>query len=203
MTETIHLRLSWPNTTRAVAMSGVTVLANLAAALVSGGGLEAATVPTPSAPPPHVAASPLSVRDIAEVRQQFRSLIEAENAKDPVRVGRMIWNSPATLLVDKLEKVEPGQWLGTWGYEAVRQRLHGVIAADFVIHPDYQKLEVVGLTHHAAEAYAPVEITAGRPGQAAKTYPMLMIVDWVRTRQGWRMATDIALPIPPTPQQPS
>jgi hypothetical protein len=26
-----------------------------------------------------------------------------------------------------------------------------------------------------------------------------MILDWIRTPGGWRMATDIALPIPPAP----
>jgi hypothetical protein len=26
-----------------------------------------------------------------------------------------------------------------------------------------------------------------------------MILNWVRTPEGWRMATDIALPIPPAP----
>jgi hypothetical protein len=29
--------------------------------------------------------------------------------------------------------------------------------------------------------------------------PFLMIIDWVRTPEGWRTATDIALPIPPAP----
>jgi hypothetical protein len=27
-----------------------------------------------------------------------------------------------------------------------------------------------------------------------------MIVTWVRTPDGWKMATDVALPIPPPPQ---
>jgi hypothetical protein len=92
----------------------------------------------------------------------------------------MIWDSASTLLVDKLERLKPGEWPGTWGYAAVRARLHGVISEPFVIHPDYSKLKVVGLTRHSAEAYAPVEITAGAVGQS-KTYPVLMIVDWVKT----------------------
>jgi hypothetical protein len=31
--------------------------------------------------------------------------------------------------------------------------------------------------------------------------PFLMIVTWVRTSAGWKMATDVALPIPPAPLQ--
>jgi hypothetical protein len=137
----------------------------------------------------------LSDRDIANVGEAFKSLIDAENAKDPALVDRMIWDSASTLFVDKLERVTPGEWPGTWGYAAVRARLHGVIAEPFVIHPDYPKLKVAGLTGHSAEVYAPVEITAGAPGQP-KTYPVLMIVDWVKTPQGLRMATNFAIPMP-------
>jgi hypothetical protein len=50
-----------------------------------------------------------------------------------------------------------------------------------------------------AEAYAPVRITVAYAGQTPVLKPFLMIIDWVRTPQGWRMATDIALPIPPAP----
>ena len=31
--------------------------------------------------------------------------------------------------------------------------------------------------------------------------PFLMILDWVHTKDGWRMATDIALPVPPVPNR--
>jgi len=33
-------------------------------------------------------------------------------------------------------------------------------------------------------------------GQAPVPRPFLMILEWVRMAQGWKMATDIALPIP-------
>ena len=92
--------------------------------------------------------------------------------------------------------MKQGQWPGAWGYEAVRQRLHGVIAADFRIDPDYPSLKVVGLTDHAAQAYAPVKITSGGQGHDSKTHPVLMIVDWVKTPAGWRMASNVATPIP-------
>jgi hypothetical protein len=36
-------------------------------------------------------------------------------------------------------------------------------------------------------------------GQAAVPKPFLMIVNWVRTEGGWKLATDIALPIPAAP----
>jgi hypothetical protein len=48
----------------------------------------------------------LSDQDFADVAAAFRSLIDAENAKDTVSVDRLIWDSPSTLLVDKLENVK-------------------------------------------------------------------------------------------------
>jgi hypothetical protein len=52
-----------------------------------------------------------------------------------------------------------------------------------------------------AETYAPVLITVAYAGQTPVPKPFLMIVDWIRTPAGWKMATDIALPIPPPPTQ--
>jgi hypothetical protein len=49
---------------------------------------------------------------------------------------------------------------------------------------------------HILELGAPVQITVAYAGQTPVPKPFLMIVDWVRTPEGWRMATDIALPIP-------
>ena len=60
-------------------------------------------------------------------------------------------------------------------------------------------MKVVGLTPDVAETYAPVQITVAYAGQSPVPKPFLVILEWVRTPQGWRMATDIALPIPPSP----
>jgi hypothetical protein len=175
---------------------GVAVITALAAILSYDGSLNSANARGHHWRQAHANDAVLSDRDIANVGEAFKSLIDAENAKDPALVDRMIWDSASTLLVDKLERVKPGEWPGTWGYAAVRARLHGVIAEPFVIHPDCPKLKVVGLTDHSAEVYAPVEITAGAPGQSSKTYPVLMIIDWVKTSKGWRMASNIAIPVP-------
>jgi hypothetical protein len=44
-----------------------------------------------------------------------------------------------------------------------------------------------------------VQITIAYVGQTPVPKPFLMILGWIRTLEGWRMATDIALPIPPPP----
>jgi len=73
-------------------------------------------------------------------------------------------------------------------------------AGPFRIDPDYDRERVVGLTHDVAQAYVPVKITVAYAGQTPVPKPFLMILEWVRTPDGWRLATDIALPIPPAPQ---
>jgi hypothetical protein len=42
-----------------------------------------------------------------------------------------------------------------------------------------------------------VNNTVAYAGQTPVPRPFLMILNWIRTTDGWRMATDIALPIPP------
>jgi hypothetical protein len=73
-------------------------------------------------------------------------------------------------------------------------------AGPFHIEPDYDKEKVVALGRDVAETYVPVSITVAYAGQDPVPKPFLMILDWVRTKDGWRMATDIALPIPPMPK---
>ncbi len=58
---------------------------------------------------------------------------------------------------------------------------------------------VVGLTHDVAETYVPVRITVAYAAQKPVPKPFLMILEWIRTPAGWKMATDITLPIPPAP----
>jgi hypothetical protein len=57
--------------------------------------------------------------------------------------------------------------------------------------------KVGGLTADVAETYVPLKITVAYAGQTPVPNPFLMIVEWVRTPGGWKMATDIALQIPP------
>ena len=75
--------------------------------------------------------------------------------------------------------------------------MSGVYQGPFVMAPDYSRVKTVGLTADVAETYAPLNITVAYAGQVPVPKPFLMILEWVRTPEGWRMATDIALPIPP------
>jgi hypothetical protein len=64
------------------------------------------------------------------------------------------------------------------------------------MRPDYAQVKTVKITPDVAETYAPLTIAVSYGGQTGLPKPFLMIVTWVRSSDGWKMATDVALPIP-------
>ena len=143
----------------------------------------------------------LSAQDSEALKRLYQQLIEAENRHDIAAVKSFVWVSPSTLFVAKTATAAEGNWAGFWGSDVVLQHLDDLYkAGPFHIEPDYDKEKVVALGRDVAETYVPVSITVAYAGQDPVPKPFLMILDWVRTKDGWRMATDIALPIPPTPK---
>jgi hypothetical protein len=145
---------------------------------------------------------PLDADTIAQINQLYRGLIEAENRHDLAAVRPMMWDSPSTLFVAKTATPAEGNWAGFWGVDVVMQHFADLYSGTFVMAPDYARLKTVGLSHDVAVTYAPLNITVAYAGQTPVPKPFLMIVNWVRTDAGWKMATDIALPIPPPPTHP-
>jgi len=145
------------------------------------------------------AAAPLDVKAIGEIDVLYRNLIDAENRHDLAAVRTMAWVSPDMLFVAKTATPAEGNWAGFWGTDVVLQHLADLYAGTFVMAPDYARVKTVGLTADVAETYAPLNISVAYAGQTPVPKPFLMIVTWVRTPAGWKMATDIALPIPPPP----
>jgi hypothetical protein len=144
-------------------------------------------------------AGPLAGATLDDINRSYRKLIEAENRHDLPAVRGMMWESPDALFVAKTATAAEGNWAGFWGTEVVLKHFHDLYQGTFVMAPDYARVKTVGLTSEVAETYAPLEITVGYAGQTPVPKPFLMIVTWVRTAGGWKMASDIALPIPPAP----
>jgi hypothetical protein len=146
-------------------------------------------------------ADPLDQRTRDGLRALYKQLIDAENRHDLAVVRQLVWVSPNALFVAKTATPAEGNWAGFWGTEVVLNHLGELYrAGPFQIDPDYERVKVVGIATDVAETYAPVKITVAYAGQTPTPKPFLMILNWVRTPEGWRMATDIALPIPPAPQ---
>jgi hypothetical protein len=145
--------------------------------------------------------SPIDAGTVREIDALYHRLIDAENRHDLAAVRYFLWGSPSTLFVAKTATVAEGNWAGFWGTDVVMQHFHDLYQSTFVMAPDYARVKTVGLTAEVAETYAPLDITVAYAGQTAVPKPFLMIVTWVHTPRGWKMATDVALPIPPSPPQ--
>ena len=130
-----------------------------------------------------------------EIRNIYRNLIDAENRHDLAAVRELVWNSPSTLFVAKA----PVGWHGYWGVEDVMQHLHDMYQRPFRIDPIYEEEKVVFLTPEIAETYVPVRISVAYGGQNPTPKPFVMVLVWIHTPQGWKMTTDIPIPIPADP----
>jgi hypothetical protein len=168
-----------------------TLLATLTAATLSMGTVAAA---------PATSEEPLDAASLDTIRSQFGRLMDLANKHDFKALQGMFWQSPSTLLVAKSAIPSEGNWAGFWGNEAVDRKLHDIgSSGPVVLEPDYSKLKVVGLTHDVAESYVPMNITVSYAGQDGTARPFLMIIDWLRVGEDWKVASEIILPVPPAP----
>jgi ketosteroid isomerase-like protein len=130
-----------------------------------------------------------------DVKDVYKRLIDAENNHDLPAVREFVWNSPSTLFVAKA----PVGWRGYWGIDDVMQHLRDMYQQPFRIDPIYEEEKVVFITPDIAETYAPVLITVAYGGQNPVPKPFVMVLLWIKTSQGWKMTTDIPIPVPPEP----
>ncbi len=143
---------------------------------------------------------PLDARTLSTIRSRFSELMELANRHDLKALHGMFWQSPSVLLVAKNAIPSEGNWAGFWGNDAVDQKLHDIASSGpVVLAPDVSKLRVVGLTHDLAESYVPLNITVSYAGQDGTPKPFLLIINWIRVRKDWKIASEIILPVPPTP----
>jgi hypothetical protein len=147
-------------------------------------------------PAPSENLSPLSSQDVENLKSLFRQFIAAENRHDVGAVKPFLWNSPSTLFVAKTATPDEGNWAGFWGREVVLQHFADLYRGTFKMEPDYTKQKIVGLTADVAEVYTPFQIAVSYAGQTPVPKPFLIVMNWIRTTDGWRMASDIAIPVP-------
>ena len=131
-----------------------------------------------------------------ELKRIYKELIDDENRHDLVAVRTLVWDSPSALFVAKA----PVGWRGYWGIDHVIQHLHDMYQTPFRIDPNYGEEKVVFITEDIAETYAPVRITVAYAGQKPVPKPFVMVLLWIKTADGWKMTTDIPIPVPPDPK---
>jgi len=143
---------------------------------------------------------PLDAQTLSTIASRFSELMELANRHDLDALHQMFWQSPSVLLVAKSAISSEGNWAGFWGNNAVDQKLHDIAASGpVVLTPDLAKLKVVGLTSEVAESYAPMNITVSYAGQDGTPRPFLMIINWIKVSNDWKIASEIILPVPPPP----
>lgn len=80
------------------------------------------------------------------------------------------------------------------------QHFHDLYQGTFHMEPVYEKQRIIALTPDVAEEYLPTIITVSYAGQTPTPHHFILVFNWIKTANGWKMATDIALPMPaPTP----
>lgn len=172
-------------------MQRAILAASLALAVLCAGASQAA---------PDATREPLDAPTLDTIRSNFSRLMELANRHDIAAIHGMFWQSPSALLVAKSAIPSEGNWAAFWGNDAVDQKLHDIAASGpVVLVPDLAKLKVVGLTPDLAESYAPLTITVSYAGQDGTPKPFLLIMNWIKIEQDWKIASEIILPVPPTP----
>ncbi len=145
-------------------------------------------------------ADPLDARSASTIRSRFSDLMASANRHDIKAIHDMFWQSPAALLVAKSAIPAEGNWAGFWGNDAIDRKLQDIAASGpVVLAPDLARFKVVGLTRDVAESYAPTAITVSYAGQDGTPKPFLIIIDWIKIAQEWKIASEILLPVPPAP----
>jgi hypothetical protein len=143
---------------------------------------------------------PLNAATLNTIGSRFSRLMELANRHDIKAIHEMFWQSPSALLVAKSAISAEGNWAGYWGNDAIDQKLSDIAASGgVVLTPDLTRLRVSGRTDKWAESYAPVSITVSYAGQDGTPKPFLVIVEWIKVAKQWKIASEILLPVPPTP----
>ncbi len=143
---------------------------------------------------------PLDGQTLNTIKNDFGQLMALANRHDLKSLRGMFWQSPSALLVAKSAIPSEGNWAGFWGNDAIDQKLHDIAGSGpVVLSADFSKLKVVGLTREVAESYAPMNITVSYAGQDGTPKPFLMIINWIRIGRDWKVASEVILPVPPTP----
>lgn len=168
--------------------------------------LAAPTTFAQTAPAPPATASdsqPLDAATLDHVKDLFHQLMGHANKHEVDAIRAMFWDSPSALLVAKSVDPAEGDWAGFWGVEAVTKKIRDIAASGSVtLYPDFSRLKAVGITSDVAETYIPLKIAVPYGGQDPAPRPFLMICMWRNTASGWKIASEIIVPVPPSPVKP-
>lgn len=130
--------------------------------------------------------------DETQVQGLFNNLLAAENRRDARTVRAMFTTGPDTLFVGKSPSGVPDAWQGFWGASATNQ-LQAVLEHGGFNVVKRDPLRLSTLSHDVIQLYAPVTISVTYGGQTGAPKPFILMLYWVRSGRGWKIATDVAV----------
>jgi len=143
------------------------------------------------------ATHPVPDASLEDVKTLFHDLMAAANKHDVTAIRQMFWDSPSALIVAKSVDPAEGDWAAFWGIDAVTQKIHDIAnSGPVTLVPDFSRLKAVGISTTVAETYVPMKISVSYGGQDPSARPFLMVVNWLKTADGWKIASEIIIPVP-------
>jgi hypothetical protein len=146
------------------------------------------------------ATPPLSEATLGHVKALFHQLMVSANKHDVAAIRRMFWGSPSAMIIAKSVDPAEGDWAAVWGTDAVTRKIQDIAnSGPVTLTPDFDRLKAVAISGTVAETYAPMTIAVSYGGQNPAPRPFLMVVDWLKTPKGWKIASEIIIPVPVAP----
>jgi len=123
-----------------------------------------------------------------EVKGQFGKFIAAQNAHDLKAVGEILLDSPQFLWITRNTPV--------WGRDDALKRFEENYKGTWLLEPKFEEIKVSELSPGSAQLFVPAVFTIAPPGQTAQPRNFLLTQIYVRTADGWKLATILPFPVP-------
>lgn len=136
-------------------------------------------------------AADASAEDIQEVRALFLRQAAGATAND-INEMDAVFARTAPGQPDPVSFV--ARAYRYWGREAVLAHFRRVFAGTWRFEPDEAAIRVTLMGKDVAQIYAPTRVTVGPAGQPATTSQFHMTEFAIRTPDGWRISSIVAVP---------
>jgi ketosteroid isomerase-like protein len=123
-----------------------------------------------------------------DVKALFAKFIAAQNAHDLQIVGEILLDSPHFFWVTRNTPV--------WGRDAALKRFEENYKGTWLLEPKFDEAKITELSPGAVQLFVPAVFTIAPAGQTAQPRNFLVTQIYVRTNEGWKLATNLPFPVP-------
>jgi ketosteroid isomerase-like protein len=123
-----------------------------------------------------------------DVKALFGKFIAAQNAHDLKVVGEILLDSPQFFWITRNTPV--------WGRDAALKRFEENYKGTWLLEPKFDEVKVTELSPGAVQLFVPAVFTIAPAGQTAQPRNFLLTQIYVRTNDGWKLATILPFPVP-------